>query len=242
VLLLEDVGVLGTQFDQITGASLRQAEPAIRTIARLHADWWESPKLAEHPWLLKLSDDPYPFAVGMAFDAGWPVVQEYMADYMTPAVKQLGDGFSARLAATFAKVCDGPLTLSHADWRLDNLFFTDDPKNPVIAVDWQLIDRSCGPRDVAYLVTQSLELASANEYIEALDIYLDELASLGVAVDREWALLSYRHAARFGFVYPVVAGGSLTVEDPRHELLCRTLMRRCVSAIEALDAFDLVLD
>ena len=109
----------------------------------------------------------------------------------------------------------------------------------LLAVDWQLIDRSCGPRDVAYLVTQSLELTAPEQYTEALDIYLDELAKLGVEVDPEWALLIYRRATRFGFVYPIVAGGSLTVEDPRHHELCRALMRRCVAAMETLDVFGL---
>lgn len=238
VLLLENVSSFGFQYDQVVGATLAEAEPAIRAIARMHADWWESPALAEQPWLLKLSDDPYPGAVQMAVAAGWPVVQEYMADLITPEVKALGDSFVENIPAIFAQCCDGPLTLAHADWRLDNLFF-DSSSNGVLAVDWQLIDQSCGPRDVAYLVTQSLELSSPDQYIEALDLYVDELAKCGVEVDREWALLIYRRAARFGFVYPVIAGGSLTVEDPRHHELCRALMRRCVAAMEALEAFDL---
>jgi hypothetical protein len=166
-------------------------------------------------------------------------VQEHFAEQMTPRVRAFGDAYSEQIPAMFASLCDGPLTLSHADWRLDNLFFTSDPARPVIAVDWQLIDRSVGPRDVAYLVTQSLELSSTAEFVKALDIYLDELAASGVTVDRDWALLKYRQATRFGFVYPVVAGGSLTVEDPRHMTLCGTLLRRCVAAIDALDAYDL---
>jgi hypothetical protein len=240
VLLLEDVAHRGVQFDQIEGASLDDAEPALRAIARLHAQWWESETLAATPWLPRLCDDPYPVAVQMAYGPGWPNVQECFADQMTAAVRELGDNYDALIPATFAALCDGPLTLSHADWRLDNLFFTGDDAHPVIAVDWQLIDRSVGPRDVAYLVTQSLELSSHAEFVQALDTYLDELAANGVTVDREWAMLKYRQAARFGFVYPVVAGGSLTVEDPRHTKLCGTLLARCIAAVEALDAYDAV--
>ncbi len=242
VLLLEDVGNRGTQIDQVLGANLAQAEPALRSIAKLHADWWESPRFAAHPWLLKLSDDPYPGAVQMAFAAGWPVVQEYMGDLITEPVRALGDRFVEMIPSVLAKLCEGPLTLSHADWRLDNLFFTPSDTDPIIAVDWQLIDRSVGPRDVAYMVTQSLELTSATEYRSALDMYLDELAVHGVSVDPHWAWEMYRQAARFGFVYPVIAGGSLTVADPRHLELCRSLMRRCVAAMEALDAIDLALE
>ncbi len=238
VLLLEDVAPRGEQLDQVRGATLAQAEPALRAIARLHAQWWEHDRLTQSPWLLRLCDDPYPGAVQFAFGAGWPNVQDYCADQITPKVQALGDGFVEQIPAIFASLCDGPLTLSHADWRLDNLFFTGDEAQPVVAVDWQLIDRSVGPRDVAYLVTQSLELSSNAEYLKALDIYLDELAAASVVVDRDWALLKYRQATRFGFVYPIVAGGSLTVEDPRHNELCAALLRRCVTAMEALDAFD----
>ena len=42
------------------------------------------------------------------------------------------------------------------DWRLDNLFFT--PDDEVVAVDWQLIDRSVGPRDLAYLAKRNYAL------------------------------------------------------------------------------------
>jgi Ecdysteroid kinase-like family len=239
VLLLEDVSLRGDQLDQIAGASLDAAEPALRTLARLHAAWWESPDFDEHPWLLRLGDEPYPSAVQFAYSNGWPVVQEFMADLITPRVKAMGDAYAEMTPAIFERLSTGPLTLSHGDWRLDNLFFTGDDDQPVIAVDWQIIDRSVGPRDVAYIVTQSLELSSTAEYTKALDLYLDELAAAGVRPDRDWALDMYRHAVRFGWVYPVVAGGSLTVEDPRHVELCRALGRRCITAMEALDAFDL---
>ncbi len=241
VLLLEDLRGRGYQIDQIVGASLDEAEPALRSIARLHAEWWENPRLLTYPWLKKLSDDPYPGAVQMAVGAGWPVIQEYMGDLIDPRVRAFGDGFVEQIPAIFSKLCEGPLTLAHADWRLDNLFFTGDDAMPVIAVDWQLIDRSVGPRDVAYLVTQSLEVSSAAEYRAALDVYLDELAAAGVQADPDWAWEMYRQAVRFGFVYAVVAGGSLTVADERHHELCRVLTRRCITAMDALEVYDLAL-
>ena len=239
VLLLEDVTARGTAFDQIAGCSLADAEPALRALARFHAGFWDDASLDDHPWLLKLSDDPYPGAVSMAYTGGWARMPEFYPDLMTPAVRKFGDAYNDRIPALFAKLCDGPLVMSHADWRLDNLFFA--PNGDVIAIDWQLIDRSVGVRDVSYLVTQSVNLADAAECRGALEIYLDALAEHGVNADREWAREMYRYATAFGFVYPVVAGGSLTVEDPRHLELCRMLLERCIVAIDALDAWDLPL-
>jgi hypothetical protein len=44
-----------------------------------------------------------------------------------------------------------------------------------------------------------------------------------------------------GFVYPVVAAGALTIDDPRHLELTRSMLKRSLNALEALDAFDLPL-
>ncbi len=239
VLLLEDVSTRGEMRDQIAGARLSDVRPAIEALAEFHAGWWDSEELERHEWLKRLVDDPYPFAVQMAYDAGWPKVQEMYPDLCVGAVKALGDRYSSLIPALFAKLSEGPLVLAHADYRLDNLFFA--PDGMPVVLDWQLIDRSVGPRDLAYLVTQSLEIDDPSDYTAALELYITALRSNGVTIDSDVALLQYRYGALLGFVYPVVAGGSLTISDPRHIELCRALLRRCIAALTALDAFDLPL-
>jgi hypothetical protein len=239
VLLLEDVSSRGHALNQVVGCSIDEARPAIRTLARLHAAFWDDPSLGELGWLGRLVDDPYPGAVSLAYDMAWPKVQELFASDVTPHVREFGDRFVERIPALFDKLSQPPLVLSHADWRLDNLFFT--PDGEVVAVDWQLIDRSVGPRDLAYLVTQSLEVTDAADYRTAFDWYLSDLATHGVHPDVDWAWEMYRYATSFGFVYPVVAAGGLAIEDPRHVELTRALLVRSVRAIDALEAFDLPL-
>jgi hypothetical protein len=239
VLLLEDVSSRGEMRDQVAGARLAEVGPAIDALAEFHAGWWESPELAEHAWVKRLVDDPYPAAVQMAYSAGWPNVQAMYPDLCVDDVQRLGDRYADLVPALFAKLSEPPLVLSHADYRLDNLFFGADGF-PVV-VDWQLIDRSVGPRDLAYLVTQSLEIDDVAEYQAALDRYLSALRTRGIEVDAGWAHEQYRYGTLLGFVYPVIAGGSLTIADPRHVELCRALLRRCVAALRALDAFDLPL-
>ena len=177
--------------------------------------------------------------MSIAYQGAWPRMQELFPDEITPAVRRFGDEFPPKLPALFAKLSEPPVVLSHADWRLDNLFFT--PEGEVIAVDWQLIDRSVGPRDLAYLVSQSLNLDDRAGYEQAFDAYVGDLAREGVDAPREWAWERYRYGAMLGFVYPVIAAGGLTVEDPRHLELCRALLTRSVQAIDALDAFGLPL-
>ena len=237
VLLLEDVSTRGKAFDQVSGCTYEEAGVAIETLARLHASFWDDTSLDSHAWLLPLGSEPYPSASAMAYDLAWPVVQEFFQDLIDDQVQALGDGYSKRIAGIYGKLSEGPCVLSHADWRLDNLFFS--PDRDVIAVDWQLIDRSVGPRDLSYLVTQSIEVDNPACYRSAFDKYLSELRDLSVDVDPEWAWEMYRYGTLLGFVYPVVAGGALTIADPRHIELVRALFRRSVSALRALDAFDL---
>ena len=239
VLLLEDVSPRGHAFDQVAGCTVTEARPAIRTLARLHACFWDEAGIGDTPWLLRLSDSPYPDAVTMAFDLSWPRAQELFPDDMTPAVRAFGDRYTTRIPALFAKLSEPPLVLSHADWRLDNLFFT--PNDDVVAVDWQLIDRSVAPRDLAYLVTQSLNIETRDGYEQAFTAYLEDLAAEGITPDADWAWAMYRYGTMLGFVYPVIVAGGLTIEDPRHIALAHALLVRSLRAIDVLDAFDLPL-
>jgi hypothetical protein len=239
VLLLEDVSLRGTMQDQLAGCEVDATGPALRTLAKLHAAFWDDATLADCPFLIRLCDDPYPGAVAFAYETAWPRVQEFFPEQMTDQVVEFGNAYAARIASLFAKLCDGPHVLSHADWRLDNLFLT--PAGEVIAVDWQLIDRSVAPRDVAYFVSQSVIVKDLEDQQRLFSTYLDELASFGVQPDRAWAWEMYRYATVLGFVYPVVAAGALSIEDPRHMELTGRMLQRSIAAIETLDAFDLPL-
>jgi ecdysteroid kinase len=239
VLLLEDVGPRGRAFDQVEGCTVAEARPAIRTLARLHASFWDEAGLSDAPWLLRLCDRPYPDAVAMAFDLAWPTAQTLFPDAITPAVRAFGDGYTTRIPALFAKLSTPPLVLSHADWRLDNLFFT--PDDDVVAVDWQLVDRSAGPRDLAYLVTQSLNVDDRDGYEDAFATYLGDLGEHGIAPDADQMWSLYRYGTMLGFVYPVIAAGAITIANDRAAELTRALFRRSLGALNALDGFALPL-
>jgi hypothetical protein len=239
VILLEDVSPRGRLLDSVAGVSLAEARGAIRCLAKHHAAFWDDASLADTPWLKFLSDDPYPGAVAFSFDTAWPRAQEFFSDLIDDRVKQFGDGYPAAIPALFAKLSEPPVVFAHGDWRLDNLFLT--PDDEVIAVDWQLVDRSVGPRDLAYLVTESINVTDPAEYDEALDLYLDDLAAHGITPDRAWAREMYRYGTALGFAYPVIAAGALTIEDPRHIELTGTMLDRCIRAMDALDVYSLAL-
>jgi aminoglycoside phosphotransferase (APT) family kinase protein len=233
VLLLEDVS--GARVvDQIVGCSRADAELAIDELAGLHARWWNHPGLESVP---RLCDSPYPEAVSAAFVAAWDPVREICDGIITPTAQALGDRFADLIPSLMGRLSEPPWTLSHGDYRLDNLFFSDDPTRPLVAIDWQLYDRSRGPRDLSYLLSQSMEpeLRAGCER-ELVERYVAGLAAKGVAdygIEQAWS--DYRLATLFDFVYPVIAGGGFTLANDRAVALVRLIMSRFIAAFEHLE-------
>jgi Ecdysteroid kinase-like family len=233
VLLLEDLE--GARVvDQITGICRVDAELAIDQLAMLHAGWWNHPGLESVP---RLCDSPYPEAVSAAFVGAWEPVQQICEGLVTPNVKALGDRFGELIPGLMARLSEPPWTLSHGDYRLDNMFFSDDPERPLVVVDWQLYDRSRGPRDLSYLLSQSMEPELRAGCERALvERYVARLEAGGVTgydADQAWA--DYRLATLFDLVYPVIAGGGLALANDRAITLIRVLFARFVAAFEHLD-------
>ena len=238
VLLLEDLS--GARVvDQIVGIGRADAELAIDQLARFHARWWNDPSLES---VLRLSDSPFPEAVSAAFAGSWAPIQEICAGLVTPEVKALGDRFVDLIPQLMSRLSEPPWTLSHGDYRLDNMFFPDDPSRPFVLVDWQLYDRSRGPRDLSYLLSQSMDPALRADCERALvERYVAGLVANGVDdYDVEQAWSDYRLATLFDFVYPVIAGGGLNLANERAVELARTIFARFVAAFEHLGCAELV--
>ena len=66
VLVLEDLGRLRVA-DQIVGCTTADAETVIDAIARHHAYWWESDRLASLPWLKTYATSAVPVGYGRQF-------------------------------------------------------------------------------------------------------------------------------------------------------------------------------
>jgi aminoglycoside phosphotransferase (APT) family kinase protein len=179
--------------------------------------------------------------VSAAFAGAWDPIQEICTGLVTPNVKALGDRFVELIPGLMAKLSEPPWTLSHGDYRLDNMFFSDDPSRPLVLCDWQLYDRSRGPRDLSYLLSQSMEPALRAGCERALvERYVAGLAANGVTgYDIEQAWSDYRLATLFDFVYPVIAGGGLNLANERAVLLARTIFERFVAAFEHLRCAEL---
>jgi aminoglycoside/choline kinase family phosphotransferase len=235
-LVLEDLSPAAVG-DHVAGATLDQAERAIDVIARHHATWFEHPLLETFTWMPGL-DDPSILTLGSTFEIGWPLFLERFGDELPDRCLRWCERFVEDIPTWIAGHFDEPITLTHGDYRLDNLFFTDD--GDVAVIDWQLAMRAPGQADFVYFCANNLTAEMRREHEDGLlRRYVDGLHAGGVPTDAV-TVDSVRQGYLEGLVfYAVSFGASLLTIDPANErgtALFDALVRRTFTAVDDLDA------
>lgn len=232
ILLLEDLAAarLG---DQLASCSMADAELAMSELAKLHAAWWESPRLAELDWM-PVVNDPVNKAGLALYPHAWPVFMERFGSALPERILTAGQQLGARAGEILDRLASGPRTVCHGDFRLDNLFFGDlGGQAPLAVIDWQIASRATGTYDVGYFMSQSLdtEVRRAHE-MEILKRYHGMLTERGVqGYSFDQCLNDYRWTLLFCFVYPVMAGGLGDLSNERGHALARAMTERSATAI-----------
>jgi len=236
VLLLEDLGK-GRLGDQVQGNRAQDAVAAIEALGAHHAAFWG--KAQDLPNLVNYDAPEFAAALEQSYGAAVNPTVDAFPEHFSPAMRELTLAVAHKTTALLRAENDRPRTLSHGDFRSDNVFY-DLPDAPLAIVDWQISGRGYGPFDIAYHLTQSVtpEVRRAIER-PALEAYLGALRKGGVN-DLSFADLweSYRHNALFGLVYPIIICGALDLNNPRGRALGDLVLSRSLSAIQDLDAAE----
>lgn len=238
VVVMEDMGALRV-IDQVAGMSITDAERAVDKLAEWHATFWgEGERLADEGVTVSLADPIYPAILPVVFAEGWEKVTKEIG---VPAnIERVGERWPNVFAQLLVDLATPPTTMTHGDYRADNILFTADDE--VALLDFQLSGTASGAYDLAYFVTQSLEpdVASANE--QALfDRYVAGLRAGGVPesdLGRLWD--DYRKAALFCLVYPVVAARGMDLTDARQRALVECMNDRFSRAVDELQLESLL--
>ena len=140
-----------------------------------------------------------------------------------------------RLPAVMAPQ-DGPRTLGHGDFRLDNLLFRAGEPEPWV-VDWQTAVWAGPASDVAYFVGGSLrpEVRRAHA-AELLDSYHAELVAQGVGGYPRERLEQDVRRASFGGVVMAFASAILVVQTERGDRMFAEMFSRHAQHVLDLDA------
>jgi hypothetical protein len=160
ILLLQDLAPARSG-SRVDGCSLAQARLAVQQIAIFHATWWESPRLSELHWLDDTRSNLDSVAQKEQYDQWWPLFFAQAKDHLPAPIMAMGEQLGQHRAAIRQHVFDtAPRTLIHRDYQLDNLIFgTPEGGVPFAVVDWQFHSRGRGVWDVAYFLSESLQIA-----------------------------------------------------------------------------------
>lgn len=237
-LFMEDLGG-HREVDQNTGMEIADAERALDELAGWHAEFWgQAEQYVETGAAMSIADEIYHGVLPIVFAEGWDKVQAEMEVH--PTVAAIAPRWIEKLPDMLTALAASPTTVTHGDYRADNIFFDDD--GGVVLLDFQLTGLSTAAFDLAYFVTQSLlpDVATANE--QALfDRYVAALTAAGVP-EHDTATLweNYRMAALFCLAYPIVAARGMDLSDPRQYALVDNMSTRCARAIDELDLASLL--
>ncbi len=242
VLLLEDLAPARVA-DQVAGCTLEQAELALRELAKFHATWWENPRLDEFDWLWSFDNPVRSGASQQSYKMAWGPFAESFGKLVTPEVFELGKRFGDQVVALTNQLARRPVTISHGDYRLDNLFFsTAEGGEPLAVIDWQIMSKGRGLFDVALFMTGTLDPDVRREKDEPfLRMYHDILVENGVnGYDFDECWHDYRVSTLFCWLYAVIALGTMDIGNERGLQLFTRNVQRSAAAVTDLNAGELL--
>lgn len=205
VILLEDLAP-ARQGDQIRGCTVAEAELAMVALAGLHAPHWGRAASGDFAWL------PRPSAAGggqraVLYEMVWPRFLENYRDALPPGGIELGERFGRSLAS-WMEPGSAALTVTHGDYRIDNMMFaTPAGGYPLAVVDWQTVAWGIGAWDAAYCLGAGPPVEARREHERALlRRYHDALVAGGVRdYTREQCWQDYRRGSLHGLIMTVVS-------------------------------------
>ncbi|MFK8026322.1 MAG: phosphotransferase family protein [Ilumatobacter sp.] len=239
VLVLEDMAP-AEQGDQITGCSGERASDAVRALADLHGPRWGDESLHEHEFLQRRDGDRSAIELTGIWNMVLPGFLATYADRLDEPSLALVEEFGRHVGPWVAER-EGAWTVTHGDYRLDNLLFATPEGGPTVtAVDWQTPGHGVPIADLSYFCGAGL-LTDDRRHLERelVTTYVDRLAGHGVSVEWDWVWEQYVRDAFAGVVMAVAASQLVGGSERSVEMFGAMATRHLQHALD-LDALDLV--
>lgn len=238
VLLLEDLSP-AEQGNQITGCSVELARRSVIELARLHGPRWADSTLDGIEFLQRRGPGDAE-QLQMIYSMMMPGFLATYSRHLDAEGTALVERFAARIPDWLAGR-DLPSTVTHGDYRLDNLMFASASGGHSIAtVDWQTPGHGQATADVSYFMgagplvddRRAIERGLLDDYLQALDGY-------GISVDAGDVWRHYCRDAYSGVVMSVVASQIVGASD-RSEAMFTAMATRHVRHALDLAAESLI--
>ncbi len=237
-LVLEDLGQRGARFTNVGETlSLADAQQVMRALARLHAGFWDSPRLrTDLAWLKAHEHNPRYRLERFLCAAALPRGIRRFADLVPAPLQAIVPRLIAGRDALEDAWAEGPLTLIHGDAHAGNLYFLP---HEVGFFDWQVVQRGQGMRDVSYFLSNSIptELRRRHER-ELIALYLATLGERGVAPPEfPVAWEQHRRHAWYSFIGTAVTAAAVTLQS---EPIVRAGLSRSAATVIDLESTALL--
>lgn len=236
-ILMEDLGLRSARFpNAVDGVSLNEMRSLIGNLAKLHARFWESPRLeGDLAWL------PTTCEGGMfpVFDAiGLNIIRDQVAKnpFKQDLIKPLGKTVDELWEANWQSqriIYRQPHTLLHGDTHIGNTYVLPDSSGGLL--DFQLTVRGPWCHDLTYLLITGLDIELRQQHErELINLYRDALASHGVrsVPTEDEAFTLYRQSAVWG----LVIGWLICPPQNYGETITAANIRKMVTAMIDLDS------
>jgi hypothetical protein len=205
LILAEDITQRGAQVpDAVAGLTVEQVDELLSTLSRVHAPFWDSPRLTgggDLSWL------QHPVTGGFAEflrASGFGIIRMFLdLPYKAALLAASGEN-AASMEATFWRlqelVARAPMTVLHGDPHPQNTYGL--PNGRMGVLDWQLVRRGSWSHDVGYALIGALPPTMRRQHErDLLDRYRGRLGDAGVTTlpDREQMWTAYRQSPAWGF-------------------------------------------
>lgn len=238
IMVLEDLVASGCRFPSPDDADIAtRARDIVEQLAALHAPFWQSERFApdgDLDWLT---------ARGARGGAGGRKFIQQAVDVLgeqsDESFHRIADIYLARAEDIVALWREGAGTLVHGDSHLGNLFVDTTDGDRTGFLDWAVLCRAPGMRDVAYTLCNSVPV-DVREAIERelIDRYCAILADEGIELDPKEAWDQYRLFAVYSWVAATSTAGMGSKWQPISIGLSATT--RATAACARLDSAGLL--
>ncbi|GMU78494.1 MAG: phosphotransferase [Acidimicrobiia bacterium] len=242
VMVLEDLTASGCRFPRPTDADIgERARDIVEQLAALHARYWESPRFGvggDLEWLVERGTRGGGGGgsfIARAVDA----LAGELGNGLDGEFRRIADLYLARPADIVALWRTGPGTLVHGDAHLGNLFVDVEDGGRTGFLDWAVLCRAPGIRDVAYVLCNSVP-TDVRASIERglVDRWCALLAAGGIDIDPDEIWDEYRIHALYSWVSAASTAAMGSKWQPLSIGLGAT--RRATAALAHLGTADVI--
>jgi thiamine kinase-like enzyme len=187
-------------------------------------------------------NDPCHHHAAASYQQAWPPFQQFVGDRLPKEVREAGERLTDKVVHLQDLLSEGPASVMHGDFRLDNMVFPNGGAQGMAVLDWQITSRGRAAFDLGYFMCTSLDPSvRAGHETQLIQAYVDALAEGGVrGYGVEQCMRDYRLTVMFCMVYSVILIGSLEMGNERGLALFNALLERNCSAIMDLRAYEFV--